>query len=62
MIDKTTMTVPQKTAFSIPAMANAIPASPPCRRPISSVPLSVARVTEVNFCSITRSSALFSGR
>ena len=39
------MTTPQNTYPSMPATANAAPASPPCTMPITNVPLIVARVT-----------------
>ncbi len=40
--------MPQKNAPSIPATANAVPASVPWMIPMNSVPRNVARVTDVN--------------
>ena len=57
MMERTVITVPQKTAPSTPAMAKAIPARAPWTIPMSTVPFKVARLTEVNFSTIRISSS-----
>jgi hypothetical protein len=52
MTDSTTISNPQSTAPEIPRIANIMPPSVPCTIPMSSVPLSVARVTDTKRCNI----------
>jgi hypothetical protein len=47
MADRTAITVPQNNAPGIPPNAKAMPMSVPCAMPTTTVPLSVARATEV---------------
>ena len=61
MIESTVITVPQKIAPSMPTIQNAKPPRMPCASPISTVPLSVARVTDTN-CSSMRSLSIFGHR
>ena len=62
MIERIVITVPHRAAPPIPATQNATPANAPWIAPITRVPLTVARVIEVNRASIRVSSSSFSGR
>ncbi len=55
------MIVPQKAAPLMPTTAKARPPNPPCTIPITSVPFTVARVTETNLSTIRSSSSAESG-
>ena len=51
-MDNTIISSPQSTAPETPRIAKITPPSVPCTRPMRSVPLSVARVTETKRCNI----------
>ena len=54
--------MPQNSAPSMPAAQNDSPPSVPCTMPMTSVPRSVARVTETNLSRTCSFSASRSGR
>ena len=61
IIARIVMIVPYRAAPSIPATQNAMPAKAPWIMPITSVPLTVARVIDASWVSIRVSSSSLSG-